>query len=120
MRKTAIQIIDAYNARKSRTVGNTTVSVTPDGEAHFYLHGNEILSVRKDACDRMIVRASLAGWDTNTTRSRLNDFFAGLFGYSDNAPRVYRKNGITKIRAFNEIDDAHPNGWYFVGILPNA
>lgn len=68
----ADKIVEALKRGKSRVVGNTRT----DGR-DVWLHGNLILWTNGRGVP---VAASLAGWPTITTRSRLNDLLAGL-GY---------------------------------------
>ena len=63
MRKVTEQIKEAFEQGESKTVGNTRT----DGTSVF-LHGNEI--VRRDVSG--LVLATLAGWNTPTTRERVN------------------------------------------------
>ena len=63
MRKVTKQIKEAFEQGKVRKIGNTST----DGTSVF-LHGNEI--VRRDASG--LVFATLAGWNTHTTRQPLN------------------------------------------------
>ena len=63
MRKVAQQIAYAFAARKSARNSNTTT----DGQA-IYLHGNKIIERIGSG-----IYFSLAGWNTSTTRSRIND-----------------------------------------------
>jgi hypothetical protein len=62
MRKITEQIKQAFYAGKPKTVGNTKT----DGNA-VYLHGNKIVERRSDG-----IYVSLAGWNTSTTRERIN------------------------------------------------
>ncbi len=62
MRKVTRQIGTAFHNRTPKTVGNTTT----DGETVF-LHGNAI--VKREGGK---VFATLAGWNTPTTRERVN------------------------------------------------
>lgn len=63
MRKVTQQIKEAFEERKAKTVGNTHT----DGES-VWLHGNKI--VTRDPSG--VVIATLAGWNTPTTRERVN------------------------------------------------
>ena len=63
MRKVTEQIKTAFENGESLKVGNTRT----DGTSVF-LHGNEI--IRRDVSG--IVFATLAGWNTPTTRERVN------------------------------------------------
>jgi hypothetical protein len=62
MRKITEQIKQAFYAGKAKSVGNTKT----DGNA-VYLHGHKIIERRSDG-----IYVSLAGWDTPTTRERIN------------------------------------------------
>jgi len=63
MRKVTQQIKQAFERRESKTIGNTTT----DGNT-VWLHGNAIVKRDPDG----LVRWSLAGWNTPTTRERVN------------------------------------------------
>jgi hypothetical protein len=63
MRKVTERIKKAFENGKSLKIGNTRT----DGESVF-LHGNEI--VRRDFSG--LIFATLAGWNTPTTRERVN------------------------------------------------
>ena len=63
MRKVTEQIKQAFNQGTSLKVGNTRT----DGQT-VWLHGNAIVKRDPDG----LVRWSLAGWNTPTTRERVN------------------------------------------------
>lgn len=63
MRKVTQQIKQAFEQGKSLKVGNTET----DGKT-VWLHGNAIVKRDPDG----LVRWSLAGWNTPTTRERVN------------------------------------------------
>tara|TARA_Y100001973_G_C5174532_1_gene321043 strand:- start:707 stop:1003 length:297 start_codon:yes stop_codon:yes gene_type:complete len=63
MRKVTKQIAEALKGGVSKTVSNTSTF-----EGNVYLHGNRIAQMHKDGT----VYMSLAGWNTPTTRERLN------------------------------------------------
>jgi|TARA_B100001094_G_scaffold234374_1_gene229318 hypothetical protein len=63
MRKVTEQIKHAFESRQRKAVGNTTT----DGNT-VWLHGNAIIKRDPDG----LVRWSLAGWNTPTTRERVN------------------------------------------------
>ena len=70
MRKVSRQIKAAFEAGKSRTIGNTTTN-----GASVFLHGNQI--IKREAGK---VFWTLAGWNTVTTRERVNTIAgAGLY-----------------------------------------
>jgi hypothetical protein len=85
MRKVTEQIKQAFNQGLSKKVGNTRT----DGKSVF-LHGNEI--IKRDASG--LVMATLAGWNTPTTRERIN----GITGLG-----IYQKN-FTPMLNGQEVD----------------
>ena len=71
MRQIEEQMVAAIKARKNFKSGNTEVTMTRNEylgtcTAMVYLH------------DNLIAKITLAGWNTNTTRSRLNAFGVGV------------------------------------------
>ena len=73
MRKVTQQIKQAFERRQPLSVGNTMT----DGET-VWLHGNAIVKRDPDG----LVRWSLAGWNTPTTRERVNGIAnAGVYQY---------------------------------------
>ena len=66
MRKIEQQMCAAIQADKNWSSGNTQVC-TNDGVSTVYLHGNKIAEVGDD-----FVRVFDGGWQSNTTKSRLN------------------------------------------------
>ena len=68
MRNITKQIATAFKAGLKKSVGNTMT----DGLA-VYLHGNKIIE-RKDGK----IQATMSGWNTNTTRERLNGVLSEL------------------------------------------
>ena len=84
MRKVESQMNDAIRAGKCWSSGNTMVSYSPVRRASdVFLHGNMIATVADDGG----VQIMDGGWQSNTTKSRLN---AILSEFSDD--RVYAKN----------------------------
>ena len=63
MRKVTRETVEAFVAGHKRTVGNTTT----DGTV-LLLHGNRIAERMPDGS----IYATLAGWESPTTRERLN------------------------------------------------
>lgn len=68
-RKVALKASEAFMARKKGIFNNTVVTVDKNGNASMFLFGNRIAFHTAD--NRIFV--TTAGWDTNTTRSRLNE-----------------------------------------------
>lgn len=66
MRQIEKKMIQAVKAGKNFRSGNTVVNVDGSG-IKVYLHGNCIYAVYEG-----VKRFTLAGWNTVTTRSRLN------------------------------------------------
>jgi hypothetical protein len=81
MRKVTKTIVDAFCNRRPRKCGNTHTDGTT-----FYLHGNAIAK-----WDEGKLFITLAGWDTVTTRERINGL-GRTFGFS-----VHRDRGVTKL-----------------------
>ena len=73
MRKIERDIIRAWKNGEKRTIKNTRT----DGQS-IYLHGYEIVTRR----DNGEVIASMCGWPTVTTRSRLNAVCVALNGHA--------------------------------------
>ena len=85
MRKVTERIKKAFEQGVSLKVGNTRT----DGTSVF-LHGNEI--IKRDASG--LVMAALAGWNTPTTRERIN----GITGLG-----IYQKSFVPMLNG-QEID----------------
>lgn len=63
MRKVTREISDAFIAGKAKTIGNTTTDGTK-----IWLHGNAIARRNENGS----IEISSAGWQSNTTKERLN------------------------------------------------
>jgi len=79
MRKVSIEIAKAFINDNKKTVGNT---YTEDGK--IFLHNNKIAWWEKNHPDfnlsnNIHLCFSMCGWDTPTTRERLNTLFYELF-----------------------------------------
>lgn len=98
MRKIEAEMIAAIRAHRSWKSGNTQVQISPeDNTAHVYLHGNLIAT----ECSRGWMMCD-CGWQTTTTKSRLNAILLALFDrpiryYQQNHQWRFRDNGITTI-----------------------
>ena len=77
MRKCTKQIAAAFNAGKPRTVGNTHTDGT-----NVWLHGNLIIKRTPDGA----ILATLAGWNTPTTRERVNGITGAGFHQKTRLP----------------------------------
>ena len=96
MRKIEENMVTAVLTYRNVNLSNTSVEVN-GGTVTVSLHGNPIF--KKDINTGVAV-FTLAGWDTNTTRSRLRALDVG----------VYRKDGLPHYKD-NPIED---NVWYKV------
>ena len=84
MRKIEQQMNDAITNNKSWQSANTSVVCDDNGVSHVYLHGNKIAEVGDD-----YVQIFDGGWQSNTTKSRLN---AILKEHAIDGECVYQKN----------------------------
>ena len=73
MRKIEQQMNEAIRFCRNWSSGNTTV-YTEDDHSNVFLHGNLIAQV-----SRLGVKLFDGGWQTNTTKSRLNAILAEFF-----------------------------------------
>ena len=69
MRKVTREISDAFIAGKAKTIGNTST----DGKK-IWLHGNAIARRNENGS----IEISSAGWQSNTTKERLNGLLTRL------------------------------------------
>ena len=67
MRKIETQMNSAIRSRRDWSKDNTRVEITGEGKAFVYLHNNLIAVV-----DDYEVQIFDGGWQSNTTKSRLN------------------------------------------------
>jgi hypothetical protein len=67
MRKIESQMLDAIHSNKCWKSANTEVFTNDNNASLVYLHGNHIATVTDNN-----VRIFDGGWQTNTTKSRLN------------------------------------------------
>jgi hypothetical protein len=94
MRKGSAEVIRAFLAGKRRTIKSTST----DGE-RLTLHGNTIAWCSGPPELVASYHFTLAGWDTVTTRERLNTFFE-LLGVR---LRVYKSKHV--LYAYNYVTD---------------
>lgn len=74
MRKIEEKMVLAVRNRKNMTEGNTRVENTANGAIYVFLHGNMIYEVSPLG----VASFGLCGWNTPTTRSRLNALGVGI------------------------------------------
>ena len=89
MRKITEQAIDAFLKGKNFKSGNTEVD-SKHGGVEYFLHGN-LIAFKSNG----IIEVSLAGWNTPTTRERLN----GIPGVN-----IYTRRGQAYLNG-NPIND---------------
>lgn len=82
MRQIEKQMVASIKARKNFKSGNTEVTITRNEylrtcTAMVYLHGN-LISKISFGPDNVVAQFTMAGWNTNTTRSRLNALGVGV------------------------------------------
>jgi len=83
MRKITKQAVQAFINAQPIKLDNTEVEIDRDGRVWMLLYGNPIA-----VCDREGVRISTSGWETRTTKERLN----GLLDHFGK-PRVHAQKG---------------------------
>jgi len=89
---------------KNFTRGNTRVRVH-DRVVTLSLYGN-VIAVRRT--DRDYAQVSLAGWNTVTTRDRLNAVVGWL------GATVFQHNWVPYLSRMGEKKEMEPNLWYTV------
>lgn len=87
-RKIEDQMIAAIRAGKPFKSGNTSVAQEVDG-TYVFLHGNLIAAI---GSAKLGTAWTLAGWNTPTTRSRINAL-ARAFNWRG----VYNKDGMPRV-----------------------
>ena len=96
MRKITRRIKEAFHNQESLTIDNTTTN----GKA-VWLFGNKIIERREDG-----LYATLAGWDTPTTKERLNGILDGV--------SVSTVRGDTYMTTREASGIINPSEWYKV------
>ena len=93
MRKIETQMNEAISNNANWHSSNTAVQLTDDNVSKVYLHGNLIAEV-----DDNSIKVYDGGWQSNTTKSRLN---AILATHGVDGERVFQKNFEWFIRLWN-------------------
>ena len=88
MRKIEREMMDALDHNVEYwQKDNTRVECPEDGwESHVYLHNNKIISI---CMEHHLMEISDCGWQTPTTKSRLNVVLAA---YTPNRSQIYQRN----------------------------
>lgn len=111
MRKIEKQMLAAIRNGDTFDKGNTRLHHTTHSnfasfDTDVFLHGHCIAKIGRDANKEIMdVYVSLAGWNTRTTRSRINAIITNLV---DSADGVFTRNGQAYLRVEGikyEIDD---------------
>ena len=92
MRKITRDAATAFFEGRTKTIGNTHAAVS--GEvSRLYLHGNLIAEYRRDTGGMFV---TLAGWDTVTTRERINGLLtvAHEYGIVTHNCGIVRRRGV--------------------------
>jgi hypothetical protein len=99
MRKVTRNIVEAWARGDSLTSGNTSTN-----GFEIYLHGNEIAH----KCVGEVIALTLSGWNTVTTRERLNGIlnFYGIkyrFAQRDFEPVLILERDVIEISEFEPV-----------------
>ena len=100
MRKIESQMNSAIRSRSSFSSANTSVVIDDNNAAYVYLHGNHIATIDNDN-----VTLFDGGWQSNTTKSRLNAILqefaygVGVFQSSGSGSFVTKTKLLTSLTA---------------------
>jgi hypothetical protein len=102
MRKIEESINDALRQKETKSFGNTSVNYSDDFSTVF-LHGNPIVKI---SWENMTAKLSNCGWESKTTKSRLNAILSEF-----TTSQIFQKNFEWKISDGENIED------FYNGIL---
>ena len=108
MRKIETQMINAIRNRRDWKLGNTSVDVTDHGVI-VRLHGNKIAQVDYE---NNVTFITDAGWQTTTTKSRLNALLNGI----NQRGSVYQSKHIWYLVRGDETVEMERNSCYPVSM----
>ena len=100
MRKVSIEIAEALMKNEGKVFGNSFTKVDSlVSEGGVYLHDNKIAwwennHPSENLSNNIHLCFSMCGWDTPTTRERLNTIFAFVFGWTSVEIRQRKGNQI--------------------------
>jgi hypothetical protein len=77
------QAQDALGSKSRRTIGHNTELINNADGIYVLYHGNKIVRYTPEG-----VFASWAGWETSTTRDRLNQLTTGRFNIKDRSAHI--------------------------------
>ena len=111
MRKIEQQMVKAIRNGVAWSSGNTCTTFNHDDDTLVFLHGHHIATVCKDGT----VKVCDAGWQTNTTKSRLNaiinEFLDGTIC------GIFQKDFEWFIKDDLGTHDMYTRSWYTLGAL---
>ena len=108
MRKIEALMIQAVKNGRDWKSGNTSVDVTDHGII-IRLHGNKIAQVDHDA---QVIWVTDAGWQTTTTKSRLNALLSGVAGRGS----IYQKDFFWYLERGGDAIEMDRNDSYAVSL----
>jgi hypothetical protein len=114
MRKIEKLMINAINSERAFSADNTLVTIHSIANGYkfkVFLHGNHIANVyRSNTFDVIRIEFSFAGWQTPTTKSRINALFSLMSGING----CYQKKGKLYFGYANWAveEQINPNGWH--------
>jgi len=126
MRKVTANMISAIYARKSATFGNTAVAADANAfhQIEVRLHGN-LIAVFSPNFDT--VKVTLAGWNTPTTRDRVNAILRSFAGTTEKGYGIVQRDFGARLQTSTrrvdgnysfESRDIHPMEWVELPINP--
>ena len=108
MRKIESQMIQAVLNGRDWKSGNTSVHNSDHGII-VRLHGNKIAQVDHEA---QVVWVTDAGWQTTTTKSRLNALLSGIAGRGS----IYQKDFVWHLERGGDVVEMDRNQAYAVSL----
>ena len=114
MRKIEQQMVKAIRNGVAWSSGNTCTTFDNQGKPGcntlVYLHGHHIATV----CNDGTVKVCDAGWQTNTTKSRLNAIITEFYNYTAG---IFQKDFEWFITDDLGTHDMYHKQWYTLGAL---
>lgn len=109
MRKIEAQMIQAVKSGRDWNSGNTTVDVTND-HLTVKLHGNTIAEILPS--EPNVLWITDAGWQTTTTKSRLNALLSGVCARGS----VFQKDFVWYLERGGDVTEMDRNDAYAVSL----
>jgi hypothetical protein len=109
MRKITLEACKAFHNGYEYRNNNTEVTSIPDESVTLWLHGNVIARRRFDVPG--VIEVTLAGWNTRTTRERLNGLLEH-YGFTLRFWQCAKKPIIIDVSLDDDIGvDIHKDDW---------